>query len=112
MSITWSDAVDEILRVGRTLEDIGVVNWGLTRSQALEALVQLKDQRIAILGGDVYESSSEVILPTCDNWYCDRIEGESKGSFVDRSFEKARAYIASYEPDSGRTVLFALVPDV
>lgn len=111
METTWSTIADSILSTGRTLSAIGVRNWALTKEQSLIALDLLAAEGIAILGGDVYEVVNDLVQPSYDNWYCDRLPGESADVFVERSLGKARSYIANYE-DTGRDILFAIVPQI
>lgn len=112
MNLVWSIEIDEILKVGHQLNDIGLRNWALTKSQALTALEQLAARQIPILGGDVYQYIEGVIKPNYDSWYCDQLPDESKEAFLKRSIPKAKEYIEVYpikEPDK---IYFALVPDV
>jgi len=111
METIWSITADSILSTGRALMAIGVHNWALTKEQALIAADLLAAEGIAILGGDVYEVVCDVIQPTYDNWYCERLSGESEATFVERCLLKTRSYIAGYEA-KGRTILFAIVPQV
>jgi len=111
MDTIWSKDSDAILRVGRSLEDIGVRNWALTKEQTLTALDQFEAEGIAILGGDVYEVQRECLQSNYDNWYCDREENESKSAFVSRSIAKARDYVTTYKLKRGAECFFAIVPD-
>lgn len=111
MDTIWSKESDAILRVGRSLEDIGVRNWALTREQTLIALDQFGAEGIAILGGDVYEIQREGLQLNYDNWYCDRKDSESESSFVYRSIAKAREYITNYKLDQDKECFFAIVPE-
>ncbi|MDA8403269.1 MAG: Imm40 family immunity protein [Desulfobacteraceae bacterium] len=107
MDVIWAEKIDQILSVGRTLENVGVRNWALTREQVLIALVQLEAEGIAILGGDVYEMQRGLLQPNYDNWYCNRKQDELKSIFVSRSIANARDYIANYR-NAG--CLFAIIP--
>ena len=93
MKTIWSNKIDEILKVGISLNDIGVNNWALTKSQALEVLNQFLLHQIPVLGGDVIENLGGEIQQKYDNWYCDKRSGESRIDFVKRSIEKAKSYI-------------------
>lgn len=111
VTTVWSKAVDQILGVGRSLEDVGVRNWALTRAQALDALIRLDTAQIAILGGDVYELRDGILRPRYDNWHCDRKQNESGTAFATRSVAAARSYIADYRPEKETEVFFVIVPD-
>lgn len=111
MDTIWSKESDAILKVGRSLEDVGVCNWALTKEEALMALDRLETEGIAILGGDVYEMQRESLQSNYDNWYCDREENESKSAFVSRSIAKAREYIINYNLNRDKEYFFAIVPE-
>ncbi|MCH6199871.1 Imm40 family immunity protein [Aquiflexum sp. LQ15W] len=103
--------VNEILKVGVSLESIGVKNWALSKEDAVKALDTFYELQIPILGGDVCESINEVIQYNYDNWYCDRQPNESQLDFVNRSITKARDYINNYNSDNIENIFFAFVPD-
>ncbi len=107
METFWSFEIDPILSVGRSLADVGVRNWALSRVEALAALTKLTEIGVAVLGGDVYSVSGGGVESNYDNWYCNRDELESDSAFVERSIAVARNYILDY-PDE--TVLFVIVP--
>lgn len=107
----WSNEVDPILAVGRSLEDFDVRNWVLNRGDALAALTKLAEIGVAVLGGDVYSVNGRFVEPNYDNWYCNRNELESDSAFVERSIAVARNYIVNYKAAEG-TVLFAIVPKI
>lgn len=111
-NIVWSTKVDEILSKGISLEPIGVKNWALSRQDALEALNQFLILQIPVLGGDVCELTKGNPEYNYDNWYCDRIPGESDLAFVNRSINKAKDYIISYNMEYRDKIFFALVPEV
>lgn len=111
METIWSKKSDNILKVGFPLNDIGVLNWALTREQALSALDQFEVEGIPILGGDVYEMQGKVFQPNYNNWFCDREKNESKLDFVTRSITKARDYINSYKFNRDTKNFFSIVPE-
>lgn len=107
MDLIWSDNVDPILSAGRSLEDVGVRNWGLTREDALFALERLRKTGVAVLGGDVYKVTRNGVDLSYDNWLCAKSAGESEVDFLVRSIDKAKNYISSYRSERS---LFAIVP--
>ena len=111
MDTIWSQKSDAILKVGRSLEDIGIRNWALTLEQALIALDQFEVEGIAILGGDVYELQEGALQSNYDNWHCDKRPNESKSDFMARSIARARAYITNYKGNQGVQYFFAIVPE-
>lgn len=112
MKIIWSNKIDDILKVGISLNDISVNNWALTKSQALEVLDQFLLHQIPVLGGDVFEKPEGEIQHNYANWYCDQRSGESRIDFVKRSIEKAKSYIENYKPGNSKEYYFTIVPEV
>lgn len=111
MNTIWSKESDAILKVGRSLEDVGVCNWALTKEQTLMALDRLEAEGIAVYGGDVYEMHRKCLQSNYDNWYCDREDNESKSAFISRSIAKARDYVTNYKLNRNVEFYFAIVPE-
>lgn len=84
-------------------------NWALDQAGALDVLKRLRDEGIAVAGGDVYRRENDCLEPTYDNWYCDRGDGEQIGEYVERSIGVAMNYVAEYLNSDGRA-FFSLVP--
>jgi hypothetical protein len=112
METIWSKEIDTVLSIGRSLQDVGVRNWALTREKALYALDQLAKKGVAVLGGDVYMTSDGKIEPTYDNWYCDHEQGELDVVFIERSIAQARSYIYNYKETGKKNIYFAIVPKI
>ena len=93
MKTIWSITIDEILKIGKPLANVGVFNWALTKGQALEVLDKFLTLQIPILGGDVYENIDGKLQPNLDNWYCEPKKEEAKIDFMYRSIKKAKIYI-------------------
>jgi Immunity protein 40 len=104
--------VTEILKVGISLEPIGINNWALSKEDAIKALDKLHQLQIPVLGGDVCENIEGVLRYNYDNWYCDRQSNEFKIDFVNRSITKARDYIDNYKSKNVEKVFFVFVTDV
>ena len=111
MKTIWSEKVDEVLKIGRCLESIGIKNWALEKKEALCVLRQFLDLGIPVLGGDVYVEKNNTIESTYDSWHCDLALAESQLEFIIRSNVVARNYIETYLVDTN-PVLFALVPKI
>lgn len=102
----------EILKVGYSLEKIGVNNWALNKSQALNALEEFLISEISVLGGDVYENIDGIIQSNYDNWYCEPLIGENKSAFMIRSIGVAIKYIKEYKSENIERILFVFVPKI
>lgn len=103
--------INEILKVGVSLESIGVKNWALSKEDAVKALDRFYELQIPILGGDVCENINGVIHYNYDSWYYDKQPNESQLDFVSRSIAKARDYINNYYSDNIEKIFFAFVLD-
>lgn len=103
--------INEILKIGVSLELIGVKNWALSKEDAIKALDRFYELQIPILGGDVCENINGVIQYNYDNWYCDRQPNESRLDFASRSIGKAIDYINNYNSDNIEQLFFAFVPE-
>lgn len=112
MKVVWSNKIDDVLRHGHSLSGIGVNNWALQKSEALNALTKFEELQVPILGGDVCELIGGVIQYNYDSWYCEQIQGEFKPDFISRSIEKAKQYIENYKEENPGKIFFAFVPGV
>jgi hypothetical protein len=82
----------------RSLEALGLNEVAWTQEDALQVLDQLRGMPVAILGGDVYSSKTGHLMPTYDNWCCDRHADEDFAAFAARSQRVAAEYIAKRSP--------------
>ena len=112
METVWSLKIDEVLKVGVNLNELGVNNWALNKSEALVVLDKLTKLGVSVLGGDVYEESQGIIQPNYDSWYCDELLEESKEEYVRRSIKEARSYIEKYNFRNAENIFFVFVPGV
>lgn len=103
----WSGKIDELLSLGQSLESYGILNYALSRDDALDALDKLEVMGVAILGGDVYFANDGVYSLSYDNWYCDPIENITDTEYTQLSISLAKKYIQRYPIDGA---FFALVP--
>ena len=87
---------DFIVANGTSLESAGVNNYALSKAKALDLLNLLAEQKVVVLGGDVYISQDNQLLLTYDNWYSDKETSESEESFRRRSISESQRFISSY----------------
>lgn len=112
MKTVWSSKIDDILKSGHSLHEMGIRNWALEKEKALNAMTQFVELQVPILGGDVCELIDGIIQYNYDSWHCEPIDGEPKINFVARSVEKAKQYIESYKSKDPDKIFFAFVPGV
>lgn len=98
-----------LLKEAIPLDSIGLneISWKKEFAQSVIACLQSAD--IGILGGDVYRTSSEGIVPVYDNWYCNKDSGESDKEYFYRSKLQALDYISNYCANGGENFLFTFV---
>lgn len=109
--MAWSKKVESIISSGLALHYIGISNWALSKEQALDALDKFEAEKIAVLGGDVYELNDGEPESNYDNWYCDREPDEPLENYVDRSINKARTYISNYNSPNQKQEMFVFVAE-
>jgi len=97
-----------IVTNGVSLESVGVNNYALSKTSALHLLDILAEQKVAVLGGDVYISKNNQLSLTYDNWYSDKDSSESDESFCIRSIAETEKYIKNY---SNTDAFFAFTLD-
>ncbi|MGG7049248.1 MULTISPECIES: Imm40 family immunity protein [unclassified Campylobacter] len=83
-------------------EYIGVYEIGWKYSDIMEVLIIIKENKMIVFGGDVYELNNNKITITCDSW------SFSGNDFV-KSFEKAIEYIDNYHKNNGDNFIYSVV---
>jgi hypothetical protein len=103
--------VNELLKKGYSLYDVGINNWAFSKEDALGILNRFEELQISILGGDVYELTNSIVQPNYDNWYCNRLSNETDIEFSKRSIKRAKDYITNYNVSDPSQIFFAFVLD-
>jgi hypothetical protein len=97
--------------VGVSLQNPGLNEVGLVRADALRAVGLLRSARIAILGGDVYLRQEGHVRPWSPNsWSFNANPGENHEAYLQRSWDRAEAYIKTLPQPKDAEPLFAIVP--
>ena len=93
----------------RSLEDLGLSDlaWPLDRID--DVLRAIKEESVAILGGDVYEEHGGRLRATYDNWECEREPAEPFTDYAQRSWQRAWEYLFAYPRHQARNVYVVLV---
>ena len=86
---------------GICLLEFGVNSRACNREEIQDILEILREEGIAIKGGDVWKKNDNNIILTYDNWYCERNQNETYSDFVNRSIEYANIYINNYNIGKG-----------
>lgn len=111
VSMIWSDEIDYLLKNGHDLMSIGVKNFALNKIDSIEAINGLAKIGVPILGGDVYYFIDGEISCGFENWYCDRLDSETDGEYLDRSIMESIKFINDFSIKNVEP-LFAIVPKV
>ncbi|KKO47495.1 hypothetical protein VT06_16785 [Arsukibacterium sp. MJ3] len=83
----------------------------MSKDQVLAVFDKFVDQRISVLGGDVYELVDGAPESNYDNWYCEREGGEPLDVFALRSISQARDYVNNYNNPRGKETFYILVAE-
>ena len=73
--------------------EFGVNSRAFNREEIQDILEILREEGIAVKGGDVWKKNDNNIILTYDNWYCERNQNETYSDFVNRSIEYTNIYI-------------------
>lgn len=85
-----------------SLEELEIHDPAWSFSEALAVVQALDGSKVAILGGVLLVQEKFGIIPTQENWCCDRVKGELATDFARRSREAAREFIESFRTDLRR----------
>ncbi len=86
---------------GICLLEFGVNSRAFNREEIQDILEILREEGIAVKGGDVWKKNDNNIILTYDNWYCERNQNETYSDFVNRSIEYTNIYINNYNIEKG-----------
>ena len=78
---------------GICLLEFGVNSRAFNREEIQDILEILREEGIAVKGGDVWKKNDNNIILTYDNWYCERNQNGTYSDFVNRSIEYTNIYI-------------------
>jgi hypothetical protein len=99
----------ELMAASISLESIGINEYVWKWKDALRVIEIIVNNRMPILGGDVYNYMGDVIKGTGDSWFIKRKHNESLELFVERSKDSANEYIKAYTEKNGNSYYFSIV---
>jgi hypothetical protein len=102
------ETLEKIKENAISLEKFGVNDLAWEKDDAFRVVSSIMNDRIGILGGDVYKLSSEYLEPLCDNWACEREKGEADEEYYLRSKQKTLNYIESYPVLPEENIVFSI----
>ena len=75
---------------------LGVTDVGLRLQDALTAVELAREERVPILGGDIYALEGGRMRPAHRNWHTDPLEGESEMDFARRSWVRSEEFLREF----------------
>ena len=104
------ESINSVFLKGKSLSEFGIENYGFSRSQALSAVKLITEKDGVVFGGDVYSIQNGKLIPTYDNWFCERKKKESFQAFSLRAEKISLQFVQNYR-SGGVEVLFVLIYD-
>lgn len=99
---------DKITKKSLSLEKFGLNDLAWNKEEAQNLIRAIMEDRIGILGGDVYRLDENHLEPLYDNWSCEQINKESKEEYFKRSKVESLNFIEKYLVKDGDNVLFSI----
>ncbi|MCB1067109.1 MAG: hypothetical protein KDK56_02880 [Simkania sp.] len=100
---------EKIKNASVSLEKYGLNELAWTKENAINLINSILNDKIAILGGDVYLLASGNIEPLYDNWYCEKVSFETQNEYFLRSKLEALQYIKNYPVKNDEKIIFVIV---
>ena len=96
----------ELLEKGYDLDVLGISEIAWKRKEIFLIIQLLQENKIPVLGGDVYSIKGGKIMLTYDSWFTNNDNGFD---FISKSLDNAILYIANYENRNGNDFIYSLV---
>lgn len=102
------DSIKIIKEFGIPLHEQGINNWALSRDIALQAIQEVDEKGVIILGGDVLIKNGCNYEHNYDNWYYDPDKTLSKKENSALSIRKTKSYLENYPKDKNTYFVFVI----
>lgn len=89
-----------------SLKGFGIAEYAWNAEDIKKIVNIFNENRIPILGGDVYKIVDGKVCKTYDSWYINRTD---EYDFCDRSHERTISYILSYEERNRGQFVYSIV---
>ena len=86
----------------------GMDDLAWTKQDAKNLIESIMNDKIGILGGDVYKLSINFLEPLYDNWSCEPNKSESEEEFYLRSKIESLKYIENYPIELNEKIIFSI----
>lgn len=103
-----SDIAEKIVCKSISLEEYGLNALAWSKKCAINLITLLKEDRIGILGRDVYKLTPNRLEPLYDNWSCKPINLETETKYFLRSKTESLNYIEKYPVDPKDNIIFSM----
>ncbi len=101
-----SEIKERIIKDAISLQKHGINDLAWTKKNAKTLIQELINDKIGILGGDVYNLHQNHLEALSDNWACEPNTTESEQEFYSRSKSESLKYLEEYP--SGSETLFSM----
>jgi hypothetical protein len=98
----------KIFQKSISLEAYGLNELAWEKEDAKYLINLIMDDKIGILGGDVYRLISNHLEPLYDNWACEPIKSETEKEYYRRSKIESLNYIKNYFVPPGENIIFSI----
>src|ERR1700719_2880953 len=96
---------DKIIEKAISLKKYGVNDLAWSREDALNLIELIMEDKIGVLGGDVYKITADRLVPLYDNWSCEF--DDEKDGFL-RSKIESQKYIENYPVKPEEKIVFSI----
>lgn len=100
---------EKITQNAVSLDKYGINQLAWEKADAMKLIFSIMNDRIGVLGGDVYRLTSDRLEPLCDNWLNEPSDVESLDEFFLRSKSETLKYIEVYPVDAEEKILFSII---
>lgn len=99
---------DKIFKKAISLEKYGINDLAWERKDIKSLIQEIINDKIGILGGDIYKISNSHLDALSDNWACEPNETESEEKYYFRSKIESLKYIKEYPVQREEHILFSI----
>lgn len=99
---------EKIIQRSISLEKYGINDLAWSKENAQNLINSIMQDKIGILGGDVYKLTSDHLEPLYDSWFCEPATDESEKEYYFRSKFEALKYIENYPIQSEEKIIFSI----
>lgn len=103
-----NDIKEKIIKKAISLEKYGIDDLAWNKEDAENLIIEIMQDRIGILGGEVYQLTSKHFEPLYDNWFCEQADLESEEDYYVRSKSESLTYIKNYPVQPKEKIVFSI----